>query len=88
MTSKLLYLPTIIFGTEMPDIRLKQVAGSQVYFCRANMNLHLGEKDFYEGAGHGFVRQQDGRNGANLEAVRRAWPKTIGWFRQHLEGGR
>lgn len=49
MTSKLLYPPTIIFGTEMPDIRLKQVAGSQVYFCRANMNLHLGEKDFDEG---------------------------------------
>ena len=44
------------------------------------------EKDFYAGAGHGFVRQQDGRDGANLEAVRRAWPKTIGWFRQHLEG--
>ena len=46
------------------------------------------ESDFYEGAGHGFVRQQDGRNGANVEAVRKAWPKTIAWFRQHLETGR
>ena len=38
----------------------------------------------YAGAGHGFLRQQDGRNGANLEATRRAWPRTIAWFRQHL----
>ncbi len=32
----------------------------------------------YEGAGHGFLRQQDGRDGANLAASRRAWPYTIG----------
>jgi carboxymethylenebutenolidase len=38
----------------------------------------------YAGAGHGFLRQQDGRGGANLEATRRAWPRTIAWFRQHL----
>ncbi|MGZ8377735.1 MAG: dienelactone hydrolase family protein [Gemmatirosa sp.] len=39
----------------------------------------------YEGAGHGFLRQQDGQNGANLAATQQAWPKTIAWFRQHLE---
>jgi carboxymethylenebutenolidase len=43
------------------------------------------EQHIFEGAGHGFLRQQDGRDGANLEAARRAWPLTIGFFRQHLE---
>lgn len=38
----------------------------------------------YEGAGHGFLRQQDGANGANLEATRQAWPATIRWFRENL----
>lgn len=39
---------------------------------------------FYEGAGHGFLRQQDGREGKNLAAARTAWPETISWFRAHL----
>ena len=34
----------------------------------------------FEGAGHGFLRQQDGREGANLRATERAWPMTIGFF--------
>ncbi len=40
--------------------------------------------EIYAGAGHGFLRQQDGKAGANLEASRRAWPRTLAWFRQHL----
>jgi carboxymethylenebutenolidase len=39
---------------------------------------------FYEGAGHGFLRQQDGRQGKNLAAARGAWPETISWFHTHL----
>lgn len=39
---------------------------------------------FYEGAGHGFLRQQDGREGRNFAAARAAWPETISWFRTHL----
>ena len=39
----------------------------------------------YPGAGHGFLRQQDGMNGANLSATQAAWPRTVGWFRQYLE---
>lgn len=35
----------------------------------------------YRGAGHGFLRQQDGRDGANLEASLQAWPMTLGFFR-------
>lgn len=38
----------------------------------------------FEGAGHGFLRQQDGREGANLNATRRAWPLTVQFFREHL----
>ncbi|HUF49485.1 MAG TPA: dienelactone hydrolase family protein [Longimicrobiales bacterium] len=42
------------------------------------------EAHFFDGAGHGFTRSQEGRDGANLEAVRRAWPMTVTWFRTHL----
>jgi dienelactone hydrolase len=38
----------------------------------------------FEGAGHGFLRQQDGANGANLTASRQAWPLTLAFFRTHL----
>jgi carboxymethylenebutenolidase len=39
----------------------------------------------YPGAGHGFLRAQDAREGANLEASRKAWPATIEHLRKHLE---
>jgi carboxymethylenebutenolidase len=38
----------------------------------------------YEGAGHGFLRQQDGKEGANMTATRQAWPATLAFFRRHL----
>lgn len=38
----------------------------------------------FAGAGHGFLRQQDGKTGANLEASRTAWPLTLAFFRTHL----
>lgn len=38
----------------------------------------------YEGAGHGFLRQQAGMNGANATATAKAWPETVSWFRKHL----
>ena len=40
--------------------------------------------NIYPGAGHGFLRQQTGQNGANMTAARAAWPATIGWFRKYL----
>ncbi|HSJ24271.1 MAG TPA: dienelactone hydrolase family protein [Longimicrobiales bacterium] len=46
------------------------------------------EAHFYEGAGHGFLRQQDGRDGANLAATREAWPLTVRFFRQYLDAQR
>lgn len=38
------------------------------------------EHEIYPGAGHGFLRQQDGRDGANLAATRAAWPRAIGFL--------
>lgn len=45
------------------------------------------EVHFFDGAGHGFLRQQDGRAGANLAASEKAWPLTVAFFRRHLGGG-
>jgi carboxymethylenebutenolidase len=44
------------------------------------------ETEMYDGAGHGFLRAQDGQDGANLRASRAAWPRTVGWLRHYLEG--
>lgn len=43
------------------------------------------EANLYEGAGHGFLRAQLGREGANLKATQQAWPRTIAFLREHLE---
>lgn len=39
----------------------------------------------FPGAGHGFLRQQMGMNGANMAAATAAWPATIAWFRKYLD---
>lgn len=39
----------------------------------------------YEGAGHGFLRQQDGRDGANARATAKAWPATVAFLRDALK---
>lgn len=39
----------------------------------------------YPGAGHGFLRAQDERGGANLAAARKAWPATIDHLRKYLK---
>jgi carboxymethylenebutenolidase len=43
-------------------------------------------KHIYDGAGHGFLRQQDGMNDANLKAAQSAWQETIAFFKKNLEG--
>jgi carboxymethylenebutenolidase len=43
------------------------------------------EPNIYEGAGHGFLRAQEDREGANLKATQQAWPRTIAFLRQHLK---
>jgi carboxymethylenebutenolidase len=42
------------------------------------------EREIYEGAGHGFLRNQGGRDGANKKASEKAWPRTIKFLRKSL----
>jgi carboxymethylenebutenolidase len=42
------------------------------------------ETEIYEGAGHGFLRDQAGREGANRRATEKAWPRTIAFLRKNL----
>jgi len=42
------------------------------------------ESETYEGAGHGFLRQQSGQEGANQRAALAAWPRMLGWFERYL----
>ena len=39
----------------------------------------------FEGAGHGFLRQQSGRDGANRKASEKAWAATIAFLRERLK---
>jgi len=43
------------------------------------------EPNIYDGAGHGFLRQQSGRDGANMKASEQSWPKTIAFLRSRLK---
>lgn len=44
------------------------------------------ESEVYEGAGHAFLRQQAGQNGANLVASQKAWPRSVAFLKEALEG--
>ena len=39
----------------------------------------------YAGAGHGFMRQQSGRNGTNLSAAQQGWAEAIGFLKANLD---
>ncbi len=42
------------------------------------------EYAMYKGAGHGFLRAQSERNGANLRAAQKAWPRMLAFLRKYL----
>ncbi len=42
------------------------------------------EHETYKGAGHGFLRAQSDRDGANLRATKKAWPRTLAFLRKYL----
>jgi carboxymethylenebutenolidase len=42
------------------------------------------EVEIYPGAGHGFLRAQADRAGANRRASEQAWPRTVAFLRRHL----
>ena len=39
----------------------------------------------YDGAGHGFLRQLSGRDGANQKAAEKAWPATVAFLQEALK---
>jgi carboxymethylenebutenolidase len=43
------------------------------------------EPHVYDGAGHGFLRAQDGREGANRKATADAWPRTVAFLKDRLK---
>jgi len=43
------------------------------------------EPHVFEGAGHGFLRAQEDRGGANLKATKEAWPRTVAFLRERLK---
>jgi len=63
---------------------------------RVNANIPIAEAELkkhgvsyspnvFEGAGHGFLRNQSAQDGANLKAVEQAWPKTVAFLRQYTD---
>jgi carboxymethylenebutenolidase len=42
------------------------------------------EPHVYDGAGHGFLRQQTGRSGANEKAAKEAWSTTLEFLKKSL----
>ncbi len=42
------------------------------------------QPEIYDGAGHGFLRAQAARDGANLRATQKAWPETIRFLKKEL----
>ncbi|MEE2840189.1 MAG: dienelactone hydrolase family protein [Acidobacteriota bacterium] len=42
------------------------------------------QNEIYAGAGHGFLRAQGAREGANLRASEQAWPRTISFLKSAL----
>lgn len=44
------------------------------------------EKEIYDGAGHGFLRQQSGQDGANQQASEKAWERTLAFLNEHTGG--
>ncbi len=59
----------------MPDFRDRMKSLGKSY-----------QAQVYEGAGHAFLRQQQGMNGANLKAAQDAWPRSIAFLKAALEG--
>ena len=42
------------------------------------------DHEMYEGAGHGFLRAQSDRDGANLRATEKAWPRMLAFLRKYF----
>lgn len=43
------------------------------------------EYEIYDAAGHGFLRAQGDRGGANYKATTQAWPRVLGFLQKHTK---
>src|SRR5437773_28295 len=64
-----------------------QRVNANIPVAEAELKKHSVEynPNIFEGAGHGFLRNQNGQDGANYKAVQQAWPKTLEFFRRYLD---
>jgi carboxymethylenebutenolidase len=64
--------------------------------ARVNANIPVAEAEIkkagaayrpnvFDGAGHGFLRNQAGAEGANLKATEKAWPMTVAFLKQNTD---
>jgi carboxymethylenebutenolidase len=91
----------VFYGTSPDSARLTQIAAPVLGNyggddARVNATIEpaqtilgkLGrsyEPHIYDGAGHGFLRAQALRDGANLKATQEAWPRTVAFLHKHLK---
>ena len=61
-------------SSTVPDTRLKMAELKKDY-----------DPHIFDGAGHGFLRQQSAQNGANLKATQQAWALTIEFLNKNLK---
>jgi carboxymethylenebutenolidase len=64
--------------------------------ARVNANIPVAEAELkkagavyqpnvFEAAGHGFLRQQNGQDSANMRATEKAWPMTLAFLRKYTD---
>lgn len=90
----------VYYGTSPPSAQLQSVRGPVLGLyggddARVNATIAAADSTMkvlgktyepvvYAGAGHGFLRDQAGKDGANMDATKQAWMRTITFFRKHL----
>jgi carboxymethylenebutenolidase len=64
-----------------------QRVNANISIAEAELKKHRAtyQPNIFEGAGHGFLRNQSGQDGANYKAVQQAWPKTLAFLRQYTD---
>jgi carboxymethylenebutenolidase len=56
------------------------IATAQLHSHNATYEPHV-----FDGAGHGFLRDQSGMDGANMKATEQSWPLAIAWIKKYAE---
>jgi carboxymethylenebutenolidase len=78
----LIYAPVLgLYGGDDERV-VSTVAPAKEYMKKIGKTF---DPHVFQGAGHGFLRAQQERSGANLKATREAWPLTISFLRKYLK---